>query len=244
MEWRRTRREPGSEGGRRGRRGAELASLTVSRAGGEARVWAAALASPLLLLWTAVDCCGWEDGEMDQQTPLGSCHSPPSPDTPWWMLRCALRSTQKPNSSSPCRMVSSSSSTPPTTLEAALVRISHLEATLLGIAQVVRRKTGVELEEFLQEGGKESLAARLYSPLPPAPSPPSSLAAPTPKPDPTTTAEEPFDITRLVLKALVIRKNLASGALGDEEGEEEVIKLCEGLSAEHQRQVRDWAGTV
>ncbi|BGP15150.1 hypothetical protein JCM10213_000725 [Rhodosporidiobolus nylandii] len=144
----------------------------------------------------------------------------------------------------------------PSTLEAALERIAVLEAQLDKAREVVRERTGENLEDWIEQADRRRTATTQgmgdSSSLAAAPG--ASGAVKQQASEESTTEgqeaeeqeEQPFDLGPLVLRALQLRKDLHSGAVPEERGEEELEKILaegEGRMDEGQRgTVRMWAG--
>jgi hypothetical protein len=132
---------------------------------------------------------------------------------------------------------SSSSAPPPTSLPAALQRVSHLEQQLQQIELALQRATGSGIDHLLS-----SYQLSLSSDPSPTAAAPSESSEPTSSP--ATKAAEPIDISPYILQALAIRKGIKEGSIDESRHEAAVMELAEGkgLSEEQVQQLRDWAG--
>ncbi|GAA5892439.1 hypothetical protein JCM5296_003598 [Sporobolomyces johnsonii] len=136
----------------------------------------------------------------------------------------------------------------PHTLEQALERIHDLERQLRFAVHIVDLRFGFNLQQAIADEDNR-INADLHPQPPVAQNPPSLSSSTTPQPSPSDDdasppAPAPVDIGPFVLKALALRKSLATGQVEETDGEAELDKIVAGsaLSDEQVKQVREWAG--
>lgn len=137
----------------------------------------------------------------------------------------------------------------PTSLPAALVQIDQLESRLAAVSRAVLRTSGLSLDDLLLKAGEAETAIEVKAAFGN-----SEQKAPDEfareqagsggEGEEGEGKAEPLDISPLILRALAIRKKVAAGSLGAEEAEAGVkALLVEGMTAEQERTIREWAGT-
>ncbi|GAA5963813.1 hypothetical protein JCM21900_000051 [Sporobolomyces salmonicolor] len=147
--------------------------------------------------------------------------------------------------------MSTQQSQQPYTLEQALERIHVLERQLRFAAHLVGNRFGFNLEQAIAEEDNRANSDMHTQPLA-AQDPPASLSSSsTPPPSPADDGDDAappapaaIDIGPFVLKALALRKSLATGQVEEADGEAELDQIVagSGLSDEQVKQVREWAG--